>query len=91
MSKIDEKIQEAVTKAGDAYAVLVCRNVGDAAGNITIVDGDGNEGPTQWQNCDEENAIEWAMEGMVGVFIVRSWWDEDKKEWDAHIEEYENK
>ncbi len=84
-----ETVDQAAKMAGDRRAVLVARNIGDSAGNITILDGDGQESPTQFQNCDLDTAIDWAMEDMCGVIVVQTYWDNDTQEFVPTIEEWE--
>ena len=63
-----ETVDKAAKMAGDRRAVLVARNIGDSAGNITILDGDGQESPTQFQNCDLDTASQSLFHKVFFVF-----------------------
>lgn len=86
----DEAVTHAVAEAGDAYAIIGCRNFNDAASPVCIYGADGIPGGTQWQAATLGEAEEWAMAGMVGVIVVMGYYDNDAKAWTAFSERIEN-
>ncbi len=86
----DAAVAKAVADAGDAYAVIGCRNVGDAASPVLVYNRDGSADGTQWQSATLGDAEEWAMNGMVGVLVVRGYYDNEERQWAAEIRRVEN-
>lgn len=83
---INEAIIEANEIANEkGYGVLVVKNVGDASGHITM--GSGN--PTQWQNYQLDQAVNWMLESWDGVVVASSYWDDEAQQFEAHTEIYE--
>ncbi|HEX7313272.1 MAG TPA: hypothetical protein VF297_05100 [Pyrinomonadaceae bacterium] len=84
-----EMARDAESKHGDEWAILLEPNVGQSASPIYGY-ADGEMWQTPYRQETSDAAEDTALDGMCGLVVISSYWDDDEQEFVASASEIEN-
>ena len=88
VEEVDAEAKRISREDADQNAILICYNIGDSGSPILLYTGFDIQA-TQYQAATFNAAVDWAMDGMLGVYVVMGVYVHPD-EWVVEIEYYKN-